>query len=201
MTAILASDQPHHNRAEQLKQLRRQMAAVSGKVGSPRRGHVHEHAHVDDLLPDSEARLPVPQLLADCVARCVATGNGCGAVGCPVAAAEHGGRGDGRRRERGHCRPAGCRPAGGGGNGSRSEPACGDPGSRDRPGGGGGGADGRDGPDRAGAGRALGAADPGPGRGGPGSPERLHAAGHRRRLAGCVDTTGSSSLRLRNHFG
>ena len=32
-------------------------------------------------------------------------------------------------------------------------------------------------------------------------PERLHAAGHRRRLAGCVDTTGSSSLRLRNYFG
>src|ERR1700735_4156788 len=64
MTAILATDQPHHDRAEQLKQLRRQMASVSGKVGSPRRGHVHEHAHVDDLLPDSEARLPVPQLLA-----------------------------------------------------------------------------------------------------------------------------------------
>src|SRR5882757_6778379 len=64
MTAILATDQPHHDRAEQLKQLRRQMASVSGKVGTPRRGHVHEHAHVDDLLPDSEARLPVPQLLA-----------------------------------------------------------------------------------------------------------------------------------------
>ena len=68
MTAILASNQPHHDRAEQLQQLRRKMAAVSGKVGSPRRGHVghvQEHAHADDLLPDSEARLPVPQLLAD----------------------------------------------------------------------------------------------------------------------------------------
>src|ERR1700759_2790992 len=64
MTAILATDQPHHDRAEQLKQLRRQMASVSGKVGSTRRGHVHEHAHADDLLPDSEARLPVPPLLA-----------------------------------------------------------------------------------------------------------------------------------------
>src|ERR1700759_5325754 len=64
MTAILATDQPHHDRAEQLKQLRRQMASVSGKVGSTRRGHVHEHAHADDLLPDSEARLPVPRLLA-----------------------------------------------------------------------------------------------------------------------------------------
>src|SRR6202022_3817305 len=61
MTAILATDQPHHDRAEQLKQLRRQMASVSGKVGTPRRSHVDEH----DLLPDSEARLAVPQLLAD----------------------------------------------------------------------------------------------------------------------------------------
>jgi hypothetical protein len=65
MTAILASDQPHHNRAEQLKQLRRQMAAVSGKVGSARRGHVHSHPGPDDLLPHSETRLPIPQLLAD----------------------------------------------------------------------------------------------------------------------------------------
>src|ERR1700743_3413483 len=64
MTAFLATDQPHQDRAEQLKQLRRQMASVSGKVGTPRRGHVHEDAPVDDLLPDSEARLPVPQLLA-----------------------------------------------------------------------------------------------------------------------------------------
>jgi len=68
MTAILASDQPHHNRAEQLKQLRRQMAAVSGKIGSPRlshQSHAHSHPGPDDLLPDSETRLPVPQLLAD----------------------------------------------------------------------------------------------------------------------------------------
>src|ERR1700759_2435623 len=69
MTAILASDQPHHNRAEQLKQLRRQMAAVSGKVGSPRLSHIQSHAHShpgpDDLLPDSETKLPIPQLLAD----------------------------------------------------------------------------------------------------------------------------------------
>ena len=65
MTAILASDQPHHNRAEQLKQLRCQMAAVSGKVGSPRRGHAHSHPGPDDLLPDTETRLTIPQLLAD----------------------------------------------------------------------------------------------------------------------------------------
>jgi hypothetical protein len=65
MTAILASDQPHHDRAEQLKQLRRQMAAVSGKVGSSRRGHAHSHPGPDDLLPDSEAGLPIPQLLTE----------------------------------------------------------------------------------------------------------------------------------------
>jgi hypothetical protein len=65
MTAILASNQPHHSRAEQLKQLRRQMAAVSGKVGSGRGSHVHSHAARDDLLPDSETTLPIPQLLAD----------------------------------------------------------------------------------------------------------------------------------------
>jgi hypothetical protein len=41
------------HRTEQLNLLRRQMAAVSGKVESK------------DLLPDSEARLPIPRLLAD----------------------------------------------------------------------------------------------------------------------------------------
>ena len=40
------------------------MAAVSGKVGSSRRGHAHAPTTVADLLPDSQARLPVPQLLA-----------------------------------------------------------------------------------------------------------------------------------------
>jgi hypothetical protein len=65
MTAVLASDQPLYSRAEQLKQLRTQMEAVSGKVGSSRRGHVHTPTTVDDLLPGSEARLPVPQLLAE----------------------------------------------------------------------------------------------------------------------------------------
>ena len=65
MSAILASDQPHRNRDEQLKQLRRQMAAVPGKVGSPRHGNAHGHTHADGLLPDSETRLPVPRLLAN----------------------------------------------------------------------------------------------------------------------------------------
>ncbi len=65
MTAILASDRPHHTRAEQLKQLRRQMAAVAGKVGSPRHAHTRSHTGPDDLLPESETKLPIPQLLAD----------------------------------------------------------------------------------------------------------------------------------------
>src|SRR5581483_9287964 len=65
MTAILASQQPPYNRAEQLKQLRRQMSAVSGKVCSSRRAHTHNHPGPEDLLPDSETKLPVPQLLAD----------------------------------------------------------------------------------------------------------------------------------------
>lgn len=60
MTAMLVDDQPHLDRSEQLKQLRRQMAAVSGKLGSPSRGH----AQADDLVPSSQARLPVPELLA-----------------------------------------------------------------------------------------------------------------------------------------
>jgi hypothetical protein len=53
--------QHHHDRAEQLKLLRRQMAAVPGKVGASRRGH----AGSDDLLPKSENLLPIPPLLAD----------------------------------------------------------------------------------------------------------------------------------------
>jgi hypothetical protein len=65
MTAILASDRPYHSRAEQLKRLRRQMAAVSGKAGADRHGPAPGHAGPDDLLPDSETRLPIPQLLAD----------------------------------------------------------------------------------------------------------------------------------------
>jgi hypothetical protein len=47
-------------RAEQLKQLRRQMAAVSGTAPGQ-----HSHTRLDDLLPDSVAKLPVPPSLAD----------------------------------------------------------------------------------------------------------------------------------------
>jgi hypothetical protein len=56
MTAAVASDQ---NRAEQLESLRRQIAVLSGKVAEA------VVTRSDDLLPESESQLPVPQWLAD----------------------------------------------------------------------------------------------------------------------------------------
>jgi hypothetical protein len=61
LTAALALDQPRNDRAEQLQQLRRQMAAVSGKVGGGRRGHEPGI----EPLPGSESLLPVPESLAE----------------------------------------------------------------------------------------------------------------------------------------
>ena len=58
MTAALASAQ----RAEQLESLRRKMTVLSGKPSGRAAGG---GARSDDLLPDAETRLPVPQLLAD----------------------------------------------------------------------------------------------------------------------------------------
>jgi hypothetical protein len=60
MTAAIALEKRQRDRAEQLKQLRRQMAAVSGKVGvtSP----AAERA--DAVLPTSESLLPIPEPLA-----------------------------------------------------------------------------------------------------------------------------------------
>lgn len=57
MTAAFASDRRRENRAEQLESLRRRMAVLSGK-SSGKTG-------ADDPLPDSEARLALPQWLAD----------------------------------------------------------------------------------------------------------------------------------------
>lgn len=57
MTAAFASDRRRENRAEQLESLRRRMAVLSGKA-SGRTG-------ADDALPESEARLALPQWLAD----------------------------------------------------------------------------------------------------------------------------------------
>jgi hypothetical protein len=59
MTAALASSQRQENPAEQLESLRRQMARVSGKMS----GKVV--ARPDDLLPESESQLAIPQWLAE----------------------------------------------------------------------------------------------------------------------------------------
>lgn len=56
MTAAASLGQRHNDRADQLKQLRLQMAAVAGKVGAGRRP--------PDAVPASENVLPVPPLLA-----------------------------------------------------------------------------------------------------------------------------------------
>lgn len=63
MAAANALEIRHLDRAEQLKQLRRQMAAVSGKVGGGHRG-IERAAEV---LPRSESLLPIPELLAEMV--------------------------------------------------------------------------------------------------------------------------------------
>ena len=60
MAAALALEKRQDNRAEQLEQLRRQMAAVSGKVGSRWR----PAEHFADVLPASQSLLPVPDSLA-----------------------------------------------------------------------------------------------------------------------------------------
>lgn len=61
MTAAIALGKRQDNRAEQLEQLRRQIAAVSGKVGArwrPTEGPA-------DVLPGSQCLLPVPDSLAE----------------------------------------------------------------------------------------------------------------------------------------
>lgn len=59
-SAVVLQGQPE-SRTEQLEQLRRQIAAVSGKVGA--RWRPAEQA--TDTLPDSESLLPVPDSLAE----------------------------------------------------------------------------------------------------------------------------------------
>ncbi|MGH3674139.1 MAG: hypothetical protein ACRDU5_00065 [Mycobacterium sp.] len=61
MTAAMSLDRPRLDRAEQVEHLRRKMAAVSGKVGSGRRGPTPSN----DLLPASESLLPSPESLAE----------------------------------------------------------------------------------------------------------------------------------------
>ena len=60
MTAAIALEKRQLNRPEQLEQLRRQMAAVAGKVGVTR--PVTDVAN--EVLPTSESLLSVPELLA-----------------------------------------------------------------------------------------------------------------------------------------
>lgn len=61
MTSAIALEQRQESRAEQLEQLRRQMAAVSGKVGSRWR----PAEQPAELLPASDSLLPVPESLAE----------------------------------------------------------------------------------------------------------------------------------------
>jgi hypothetical protein len=56
VTAAMSLDRPQADRAEQVEHLRRKMAAISCKVGTGRRGHVPS----DDVLPESESLLPLP---------------------------------------------------------------------------------------------------------------------------------------------
>ena len=60
MTAALALEKRQLDRSEQLQQLRRQMAAVSGKVGAGRRAA----ERADEVLPACESLLPIPESLA-----------------------------------------------------------------------------------------------------------------------------------------
>lgn len=61
MAAAMDLDLRRLDHAEQVEHLRRKIAAVSGKVGAPRRGP----APSDNLLTDSESLLPLPESLAD----------------------------------------------------------------------------------------------------------------------------------------
>jgi hypothetical protein len=59
MTAAFASGQRQENRVEQLESLRRQMAGVSEKMSGK------AVTRPDDLLPESESQLAIPQWLAE----------------------------------------------------------------------------------------------------------------------------------------
>jgi hypothetical protein len=61
VTAAMSLDQHRLDRADQVEHLRRKMAAISGKVGQGRRGQVPSN----DVLPESESLLPLPESLTD----------------------------------------------------------------------------------------------------------------------------------------
>ena len=60
MTAAMSLDRHPLDRAEQVEHLRRKIAAVSGRVS---RGH-SAPPRIEDLIPDSESLLPMPESLA-----------------------------------------------------------------------------------------------------------------------------------------
>ena len=146
----------HSARAEQLKQLRRQMAAVSGKVGAGRQAGSHSHpALAEALLPDSEVKLPVPPSLADALPGALPRGtvavlSGARSLPLSMVAAV---------TAAGHNAAIVGQPdvgsAGRGGDGCGPEPAGCDTGPRDRSGRGGRGAHGRNGSCAAGPGWAV----------------------------------------------
>jgi hypothetical protein len=59
VSAAMSLDRHRHDRAEQVEHLRRKMAAISGKIGPGRRGEVPSN----DVLPESESLLPLPESL------------------------------------------------------------------------------------------------------------------------------------------
>jgi hypothetical protein len=61
VTAALTVEKSRPDRAEQVEHLRRKIAAVSGKAS---RGH-SAPPRVEDLIPDSQSLLPMPESLAD----------------------------------------------------------------------------------------------------------------------------------------
>ena len=61
MTAAMSLAGHRVDRAEQVEHLRRKMAAISGKVGSSRRGQ----APSNDVLTESESLLPLPETLTE----------------------------------------------------------------------------------------------------------------------------------------
>ena len=185
------------HRAEQVEQLRKQMASVSEKMAGKGGGNRRVAPPSPELSSGPDSLLPMPDSLAETASRPVTPRNGGGAVGCPVVVAEHGGGGDGGGRA---CAIVGQPDVGllaaveMGADLSRlaviPEPGA-DPGR------GGRGADGRHGSGGARSWRPVGARDTGQGGGGPRSAEGVHAAGHRRRLAGRVGPTGRQGQRLR----
>jgi hypothetical protein len=63
--AAMSLDRHRLGRAEQVEHLRRKMAAISGKVGPGRHGEVRSN----DVLPESESLLPLPDWLPTALPR------------------------------------------------------------------------------------------------------------------------------------